>query len=105
MKDGGHLGIKAERDNTDFVSITFSNNGPAIPETDLRYVFEPFYFSRVGESGTGLSLSVTYALVQEIGGQISVHSEVGTGNRFNIRLPLKMPHKEQRGAGEQHPDA
>jgi len=105
MKDGGHLGIKAERQDTDFVSITFSNNGPAIPQTDLRHVFEPFYFSRFGESGTGLSLSVTYALVQEIGGQISAHSEVGTGNRFNIRLPLKMPPREQKGAGEHHPDA
>lgn len=105
MKDGGHLEIKGECEDTNFVSIAFSNNGPAIPEADLRYVFEPFYYSRTGESGAGLGLAVTYALVQEIGGQISVQSEVGTGNRFNIRLPLKMPRKEQRGAGEHHHDA
>jgi signal transduction histidine kinase len=105
MKDGGHLEIKAECEDTNFVSIAFSNNGPAIPEADLRYVFEPFYYSRTGESGAGLGLAVTYALVQEIGGQISVQSEVGTGNRFNIRLPLKMPRKEQKGAGENDHDA
>ena len=105
MKDGGHLEIKAECEDTNFVSIAFSNNGPAIPEADLQYVFEPFYYSRTGESGAGLGLAVTYALVQEIGGQISVRSEVGKGNRFNIRLPLKMPRKEQRGAGERHHDA
>jgi signal transduction histidine kinase len=94
MNDGGHLEIKAERQDADFVSTTFSNNGPGIPEADLKHVFEPFFYSRTGESGTGLGLAVTYALVQEIGGQISVQSELGTGTRFNIRLPLKMPRKD-----------
>ncbi len=100
MNDGGHLEIKAEREDTDFVSITFSNNGPGIPEADLKHVFEPFFYSRTGESGTGLGLAVTYALVQEMGGRISVQSEPGTGTRFNIRLPLKVPRKDQKGAGE-----
>ncbi len=100
MKDGGHLEIKAQREDTDFVSITFSNNGPGIAEADLKHVFEPFFYSRTGERGTGLGLAVTYALVQEIGGQISVQSELGTGTRFNIRLPLKMPRKDKKGAGE-----
>jgi signal transduction histidine kinase len=105
MKDGGHLEIKAEREDTNSVSITFSNNGPAIPDADLRHVFEPFFYSKTGESGAGLGLAVTYALVQEIGGQISVQSEIGTGNRFNIRLPLKMPPKDQKGTGEYDHDA
>jgi two-component system NtrC family sensor kinase len=105
MNDGGHLEIKAEREDTNFVSITFSDNGPAIPEADLRHVFEPFFYSRTGESGTGLSLAVTYALVQEIGGQISVQSELGIGSRFNIRLPLKIPRKDQKGTGEYDHDA
>jgi signal transduction histidine kinase len=105
MNDGGNLEIKAEREDTDFVSIIFSNNGPGIPEADLKYVFEPFFYSRNIESGMGLGLAVTYALVQEIGGQISVQSELGTGTRFNIRLPLKMPLKDQKGAGEYDHDA
>ncbi len=94
MKDGGHLEIKARREDADFVSITFSDSGPGIAEADLKHVFEPFLYSRSGESGTGLGLAVTYALVQEIGGQISVQSELGTGTRFNIRLPLKMSRKD-----------
>jgi signal transduction histidine kinase len=100
MNDGGHLEIKAEREDTDFVSITFTNSGPGIPEEDLEHVFEPFFYSRTAESRTGLGLAVTYALVQEIGGQISVQSELGTRTRFNIRLPLMMPKKDQTGAGE-----
>ena len=100
MKDGGHLEIEARREDTDFVSITFSDNGPGIAEADLKYVFEPFFYSRTGDSGTGLGLAVTYALVQEIGGQINVQSELGKGTRFNIRLPLKMPSKDQKDVGE-----
>ena len=100
MKDGGQLEIEARREDTDFVSITFSDNGPGIAEADLKYVFEPFFYSRTGESGKGLGLAVTYALVQEIGGQISVQSELGRGTRFSIRLPLKMPQQDQKDADE-----
>jgi signal transduction histidine kinase len=94
MQGGGHLEIEARSEDTDFVSIIFSDSGPGIAKADLKHVFEPFFYSRTGESGTGLGLAVTYALVQEIGGQISVQSELGQGTRFNIRLPLKMPQKD-----------
>ena len=105
MKDGGRLEIEAKCEDTDFVSITFSDSGPGIAETDLKHVFEPFFYSRTGEGKMGLDLAVTYALVQEIGGQISVQSELGRGTRFNIRLPLKMPPKDQKDAGEYDPGA
>jgi len=94
MQGGGHLEIEARREDADFVSIIFSDSGPGIAKADLKHVFEPFFYARAGESGTGLGLAVTYALVQEIGGQISVQSELGKGTRFNIRLPLKMPRKD-----------
>jgi signal transduction histidine kinase len=94
MQGGGHLEIEARREDTDFVSIIFSDSGPGIAKADLKHVFEPFFYARTGESGMGLGLAVTYALVQEVGGQISVQSELGKGTRFNIRLPLKMPQKD-----------
>ena len=100
MNDGGHLEISAEREDTNFVAITFANNGPGIPEADLKHVFEPFFYTRAGEGGTGLGLAVTYAMVQEIGGQISVESELGKGTRFHIRLPLKMKQKDPKNTSE-----
>jgi len=103
MKDGGYLEIKAEREESDFVTIVFSDSGPGIAEADLKHVFEPFYYFKTDASGMGLGLAVTYALVQEIGGKISVQSELGKGTRFNIRLPLKMPPEGQNHAGEYNP--
>jgi signal transduction histidine kinase len=103
MKDGGHLEISVKRQDTNSLLITFADNGPGIPQADLKHVFEPFFYTRAGESRTGLGLAVTYALVQEIGGQISVQSELGKGTHFHIRLPLKMEPKDSKNTcGSDH---
>ena len=100
MKDGGHLEISVKRQDTNSLLITFADNGPGIPQADLKHVFEPFFYTRAGESRTGLGLAVTYALVQEIGGQISVQSELGKGTHFHIRLPLKMERNDSKNTRE-----
>ena len=91
MNEGGHLEITAERRNNDYISVTFVDNSRGIPEKDLKRVFEPFFYTKTGESGTGLGLAITYALLKEIGGDISIESQLGRGNRFKIQVPLKMP--------------
>ena len=91
MSDGGHLEIAAARKNEDFISVSFTDNGRGIPESDLKQIFEPFYYSKTGHSGTGLGLAVTYALVQEIGGTISVKSTPGQETCFDISIPLVRP--------------
>ena len=91
MSEGGHLEITAERRNNDYISVTFVDNSRGIPEKDLKRVFEPFFYTKTGESGTGLGLAITYALLKEIGGDISIESQLGRGNRFKIQVPLKMP--------------
>ena len=91
MKDGGHLEIRAVPENENFIAISFTDSGPGIPQPDLKHVFDPFFYSRAGHDGTGVGLSVTYALVQEIGGTISVHSQLGKGTCFKVKIPLVMP--------------
>ncbi len=91
MCDGGHLEITARRKNEDYISVAFTDNGRGIPEADLKHIFEPFYYSKTGHSGTGLGLAVTYSLVQEIGGTISVTSTPGQETCFDISIPLKKP--------------
>ena len=91
MSEGGHLEITAERRNNDYISVIFVDNSRGIPEKDLKRVFEPFFYTKTGDSGTGLGLAITYALVKEIGGDISIESQLGRGNRFKIQVPLKMP--------------
>ena len=91
MNDGGHLEITAARKNEDYISVAFTDNGRGIPESDLKNIFEPFYYAKTGHSGTGLGLAATHALVQEIGGTISVQSRPGQETCFDISIPLVMP--------------
>ena len=91
MGDGGHLEIAARQKDEDFISVSFTDNGRGIPESDLKHIFEPFYYSKTGHSGTGLGLAVTYAMVQEIGGTISVQSNPGQETCFDVSIPLVRP--------------
>jgi signal transduction histidine kinase len=96
MQDGGHLEITAAQESQNFITISFADNGPGIPQSDLKHIFDPFFYSKARKDGSGVSLSVTYALVQEIGGTISVESKPGKGTSFNIRIPLDMDEKSAK---------
>ena len=69
------------------VLISVSDQGSGIAEEHLPRVFEPFFTTKAVGEGTGLGLSLTYNIVQEHGGSISVSSKPGQGCRFEILLP------------------
>ncbi|MBW2065406.1 MAG: two-component sensor histidine kinase [Deltaproteobacteria bacterium] len=95
MSDGGHLDVKVSPLRDGFVSVTVADDGCGIPEQDLKHIFEPFFSTRTKRGGTGLGLSITYGLVQEIGGKISVESQVGKGTTFTVTLPRRMKEKQK----------
>ncbi|MBP1740838.1 MAG: two component system sensor histidine kinase [Deltaproteobacteria bacterium] len=94
MQDGGHLEVAVKRVKEDSVAVTITDDGCGIPRADLERVFEPFFSTRTGKGGTGLGLSITSGLVQELGGDIRVESEVGKGTSFTVLLPITPKKKE-----------
>ena len=96
VKDGGKLDITAKREGANLISVTFTDDGYGIPESDLQRIFEPFFSTKTKHGGTGLGLSITYGLIQELGGSIGVQSEVGKGSSFIVTIPLKMEKKEKK---------
>jgi signal transduction histidine kinase len=94
MQDGGHMEVTVKRSKQDRVSVAIRDNGCGIPKADLDRVFEPFFSTRAGKGGTGLGLSITSGLVQELGGDIGVDSEVGKGTSFTVTLPITPRKKE-----------
>ncbi|WP_431030199.1 sensor histidine kinase [Lysinibacillus sp. LZ02] len=78
----------------DHVYIEISDNGIGIAEEHLPYIFDRFYRvddARVHvEGSTGLGLSITKMLIDKYGGEIEVHSQMGKGTVFLLRLTIKM---------------
>ncbi len=68
--------------------IRVSDQGGGIPRENLPNVFEPFFTTKEVGAGTGLGLSIAHGIVEEHGGNITVHSELGQGTRFEIELPF-----------------
>ena len=69
------------------VTISVRDQGKGIAEEHLSKIFEPFFTTKMVGEGTGLGLSLTYNIIQEHGGSISVSSKSGQGCRFDIVLP------------------
>ncbi|MBI3127358.1 MAG: GAF domain-containing protein [Candidatus Tectomicrobia bacterium] len=66
---------------------TFSDNGIGMRPEVLRRVFDPFFTTKTHGKGTGLGLSVSYGIVKDHGGEISIESEPGKGTRVRVQLP------------------
>lgn len=72
------------------VLITVTDNGPGVPAGMRERIFEPFFTSKAPGQGTGLGLSLSYGLVREAGGTLSLlPSEQGAS--FRIDLPEAAP--------------
>ena len=74
--------------NDEFVEVRVMDDGCGIPETQLPKLFEPFATTK-GQKGTGLGLAVTWGIVDNHNGTITVESEVGVGTTFIIRIPVE----------------
>lgn len=70
------------------LKIMFIDNGPGIPEENIKNIFDPFFTTKEPGKGTGLGLSVSFMIVEGLGGKMTVNSEVGEGTTMIIYLPL-----------------
>lgn len=70
------------------VAVYIRDSGEGIPEENLDKIFEPFFTTKEIGQGTGLGLSVTYGLVQNMGGRIEVESQIGRGTTFTLKFPI-----------------
>lgn len=70
------------------VEVSVADTGSGIAATELSNLFDPFYSTKEAGRGLGLGLSISYGLVRDIGGAITVDSRPGKGSTFTVRLPL-----------------
>ncbi len=72
----------------DAVVLEVHDDGPGVPEDVQPRIFDPFFTTKEVGKGTGLGLTVAYAIVQEHAGRITVKSSEGGGASFSVELPV-----------------
>ncbi|MBN2396916.1 MAG: PAS domain S-box protein [Deltaproteobacteria bacterium] len=70
------------------VVVTVSDNGVGMSEQVKEKIFEPFFTTKKPGEGTGLGMSISYGIVTEYGGAITVESEAGKGTTFRLTFPV-----------------
>ena len=74
-----------------YLMIRIKDNGKGIDPRHMKKIFDPFFTTKEKGKGTGLGLSITYTIVQEHYGDITVNSTPDKGTTFIISFPLKTP--------------
>lgn len=74
-------------DPREYVVVHISNNGPPIAKEDLPHIFEPFFTKKnLGNSGTGLGLTIVWTTMQELSGTVTIQSD-NTQTTFSLYFP------------------
>lgn len=73
---------------TEHIIMEVQDNGTGINEMDLQRLFEPFFTTKPVDKGTGIGLSIAFAIVQNHGGEITCTSQKNRQTTFKVSLPI-----------------
>ncbi|MBX2836979.1 MAG: two-component sensor histidine kinase [Gammaproteobacteria bacterium] len=82
----GSISISSEQSDN-LVLITVTDTGCGMDQTTLNSVFTPFFTTKETDKGTGLGMSISHGIIEELNGSISIDSELGKGTTVTITLP------------------
>lgn len=69
------------------VVITIADTGKGMPKEIADKIFDPFFTTKKVGEGTGLGLTISYSIIEKLGGRIALQSMEGKGTTFTISLP------------------
>lgn len=74
-----------------YLKLSILDNGSGMDDETQRKLFEPFFTTKEQGKGTGLGLATIYGIIKQHQGWIEVQSKPGSGSRFDVFLPARMP--------------
>jgi signal transduction histidine kinase len=87
MDESGELRIETNV-NDNYIEVNVHDTGCGMDESVMKQLFEPFYTTKDENEGTGLGLSVSYAIIEKHNATICVHSEPNQGCTFTLKFPV-----------------
>jgi two-component system NtrC family sensor kinase len=84
--------------NTKTIEIEVKDTGHGISLENMERIFNPFFTTKEIGHGVGLGLAISYGIVKEHNGEITVESEIGKGARFTVNLPIITKVSEEDGS-------
>ena len=100
IPDGGRITIATETADDGSLVAEISDTGIGIAPENVAKIYDPFYTTKGVGQGTGLGLAVSYGIVQEHAGRITVDSTPGRGTTFRITLPSARVRARLQAVGD-----
>jgi signal transduction histidine kinase len=100
IPDGGRIVVSTSTADDGSVVTEIADTGIGIAPENVAKIYDPFYTTKGVGQGTGLGLAVTYGIVQEHTGRISVDSLPGRGTTFRITLPAARSRARLQAVGD-----
>ncbi|HEY0730182.1 MAG TPA: ATP-binding protein [Pyrinomonadaceae bacterium] len=100
IPDGGRIVVSTSAADDGSIVAEISDTGIGIAPENVAKIYDPFYTTKGVGQGTGLGLAVTYGIVQEHAGHISVDSKPGDGTTFRITLPAARARARLQAVGD-----
>lgn len=103
IDSSGHVTVRVKTEG-ELVILTVEDDGRGMSEAQLAHALEPYFTTKALGEGTGLGLATVHGIATNVGGDVTIDSELGRGTRVVVRLPRAAEVISEKPAKVEEPE-